>query len=134
MRSASILGLAAGVSLVLIGAGYAYNYADAQRQVATRAALLTGGDPVRGWQKVQDYGCGGCHAIPRVPQAAGLVGPPLKGVGGRVYLAGRLENTPDNLIAWIEHPRAIDPQTAMPELGVTRSHARDIAAYLYTLN
>jgi cytochrome c1 len=33
---------------------------------------------------------------------------------------------------WIEHPRAINPQTAMPELGVTPAQARDIAAYLYS--
>ena len=134
MRSARIVGLAAAVCALAAAAGYTYNYIDAQRQLAVRAKLITGGDPARGWQLVQDYGCGGCHAIPRVPQATGLVGPPLKGIGGRVYLAGRLENTPANLIGWIEHPRAVDPQTAMPELGVTRRQASDIAAYLYTLN
>jgi cytochrome c2 len=134
MRPASEVGLAVAICALAAAGGYTYNYVDAQRQVATRASLLTGGSPARGWKLVQDYGCGGCHAIPRVPQAAGLVGPPLKGIGGRVYLAGRLENTPSNMIAWIEHPRAIDPQTAMPELGVTRPQARDIAAYLYTLN
>jgi len=133
MRSASIIGWSAGAALVLIAGGYTYNYVDAQRQTATRAHLLTGGDPARGWQLIQTYGCGGCHTIPRVPQAAGQVGPPLKGVGERVYLAGRLENRPENLIAWIRNPRAIDPQTAMPPLGVTEPQARDIAAYLYTL-
>lgn len=133
MRSASVIGWTAGVVLVLIAGGYTYNYVDAQRQTAVRAHLLTGGDPVRGWQLVQDYGCGGCHTIPRVPQAAGKVGPALKGIGGQVYLAGRLENRPENLIAWIQHPRAVDPLTAMPELGVTEPQARDIAAYLYTL-
>jgi cytochrome c2 len=133
MRSASIIGLAAGVALVLIAGGYTYNYVDAQRRVATRAHLLTGGDPARGWQLVQTYGCGGCHTIPRVPQATGKVGPSLSGVGERVYLAGRLENRPENLITWIQHPRAVDPLTAMPELGVTQPQARDIAAYLYTL-
>ena len=133
MRSASIIGWTGGVALLLIAGGYTYNYLDAQRQVATRAHLLTGGDPVRGWQLIQQYGCGGCHTIPRVPQAAGKVGPPLSGVGERVYLAGRLENRPENLIAWVQHPRAVDPLTAMPELGVTEPQARDIAAYLYTL-
>lgn len=133
MRSARILGWSAGAALVLTIGAYTYNYLDAQRQVATRAHLLTGGDPVRGFQLVQRYGCGGCHTIPRVPQAAGLVGPPLKGVGMRAYLAGRLENRPENLIAWVQHPRAVDPLTVMPELGVTGPEARDIAAYLYTL-
>lgn len=133
MRSARIVGWSAGAAVVLIAGAYTYNYVDAQRQTATRAHILTRGDPVKGWQLVQYYGCGSCHTIARVPQAAGLVGPPLTGIGGRVYLAGRLENRPENLIAWIQHPRAIDPQTAMPELGVTEPQARDIAAYLYTL-
>ncbi|HYZ48734.1 MAG TPA: c-type cytochrome [Sphingomonas sp.] len=133
MRSASVLGWAVGLAVVLTAGAYGYNYVDAQRQAAVRAHLLTGGDPVRGWKLVQSYGCGGCHTIPRVPQAAGQVGPPLTGVGARVYLAGRLENRPENLVAWIQHPRAVDPQTVMPELGVTEAQARDIAAYLYTI-
>ncbi|WP_217352659.1 cytochrome c family protein [Sphingomonas sp. ID1715] len=133
MRWGSKVALAAAGCMLAAAAGYTYNYIDAQRQLATRAALLTGGDPARGWQLVQDYGCGGCHAIPDVPQAAGLVGPPLKGIAVRVYLAGRLVNTPDNMRAWIQHPHSVDPQTAMPELGVTAGQARDIAAYLYTL-
>jgi cytochrome c1 len=33
---------------------------------------------------------------------------------------------------WIQHPQAINPKTAMPELGVTEAQARDIAAYLYS--
>src|SRR5438128_5423450 len=102
MRSARIIGWTTGVGLVLIAGAYTYSYVDAQRQVATRAHILTGGDPVKGWQLVQNYGCGGCHTIARVPQAAGLVGPPLTGIGARVYIAGRLENQPQNMIAWIQ--------------------------------
>jgi cytochrome c1 len=37
------------------------------------------------------------------------------------------------LIRWIETPQAIEPGTAMPNLGVTEQRARDMAAYLYTL-
>ena len=37
------------------------------------------------------------------------------------------------MIRWIENPPAIDPKTAMPNMGVTVRDARDIAAYLYTL-
>ena len=133
MRSARLLGWAAGLGVALTAAAYAYNYVDAQRQLATKAHILTGGDPVKGWQLVQDYGCGGCHTIPRVPQARGQVGPPLSGIGTRAYIAGRLENRPENMIAWVQHPRQTDPQTVMPELGVTGAQARDIAAYLYTI-
>jgi cytochrome c1 len=36
-------------------------------------------------------------------------------------------------MAWIEDPVAIEPGTAMPNLGVTGNQAHDMAAYLYTL-
>jgi cytochrome c1 len=42
-------------------------------------------------------------------------------------------NTPKNLIEWIKRPHALDPKTAMPDLKVSDLDARDIAAYLYTL-
>ncbi|PRY20191.1 hypothetical protein CLV70_12572 [Pseudosporangium ferrugineum] len=31
-------------------------------------------------------------------------------------------------------PQAVEPGTAMPDLGVTSTDARDIAAYLFTLD
>jgi cytochrome c1 len=38
------------------------------------------------------------------------------------------------LIRWIQDPPSIDPKTAMPNVRVTEADARDIAAFLYTLN
>ena len=52
---------------------------------------------------------------------------------GRAILAGELPNTPANMIRWVRDPQAVEPATAMPNLGVTEQQARDIAAYLYTL-
>jgi cytochrome c1 len=63
----------------------------------------------------------------------GQVGPPLTGLSGRVYLAGALPNTPENLVRWIRHPQEIRRPNVMPEMGVTEEDGRDIAAYLYTL-
>jgi cytochrome c len=95
--------------------------------------VATGGDAVQGRQLIRSYGCGACHTIPGVQGAHGLVGPPLTGLGERTIVAGQLPNSTDNLIRWIQHPRTIEPKTAMPDLGVTSQDARDIAAYLYTL-
>jgi cytochrome c2 len=94
---------------------------------------LTNGEPERGSHALEVHGCGACHRIPGVPKARGLVGPPLEGIASRSYLAGRLPNEPLNLIRWIRHPREVDPETAMPEQGVSDADARDMAAYLYTL-
>jgi cytochrome c1 len=62
-----------------------------------------------------------------------MVGPPLIQWSRRAYLAGRLPNTPSDLVHWIVAPQAIEPGTAMPMLGVSVEEARNIAAYLYTL-
>ena len=94
---------------------------------------VVGGEAGAGRQLVADYGCGSCHMIPGVSGAAGLVGPPLDHFARRAYIAGEVPNDADFLVRWIEVPQAIEPGTAMPNLGVTEGQARSIAAYLYTL-
>jgi cytochrome c1 len=79
------------------------------------------------------YGCGACHTIPGVRGATAIVGPNLSGIASRSYIAGVLANTPENLVAWIQNPQAIDNKTAMPNLRVGARDAADIAAYLYRL-
>jgi cytochrome c len=100
---------------------------------AASANRMTGGDAERGRELARSYGCGTCHTIPGVTGANGLVGPPLGGIASRSYIAGVLPNAPDNMLRWLHDPRAVDPLTAMPNVGLTTSDARHIAAYLYTL-
>lgn len=99
------------------------------------ARQVAGGDADIGRRILQDglYGCGACHAIPGIRHARGSVGPPLHGMAVRGYVAGRLPNYPDNLVAWIHDPKRIDPQSAMPDTGITLQEAAHVAAYLYTL-
>lgn len=85
----------------------------------------------RGAEAIASYGCGACHVIPGVERARGRVGPPLTDFAERAYVAGRVVNTPENLVAWIRVPDSVEPGTAMPTLGVSEEEARDIAAYLY---
>ncbi len=92
------------------------------------------GDPKRGREALAGFGCGACHQIPGIRGARGRVGPPLTAFAGRSYIAGQLVNSPDNLIRWIVDPQAVEPGTAMPNLGVIPAVARDMAAYLYTLH
>jgi cytochrome c len=84
-----------------------------------------------GRQLIATYGCGSCHSIPGVPGANAMVAPPLDRFYQRTYIAGRLSNTQDNLVKWIQDPQEVEPGTAMPDLGVSEAEARDIAAYLY---
>ena len=94
---------------------------------------MANADSDRGAKLIQSYGCGGCHEVPGVNGARGVVGPPLQAFGRRVYVAGMVRNTPDNLINWLKDPQGIVPGNAMPNLGVTDTDARDMAAYLYEL-
>ena len=91
------------------------------------------GNPDRGKLLLQQYGCGSCHTIPGVAASRGNVGPPLEAIRSRVYLAGQLPNTPQNMVRWIRVPQEIDPRTAMPNLQVPEQHAEDMVAYLYRL-
>lgn len=91
------------------------------------------GDPLVGQSLAGYWGCGSCHRIPGVSGANSLTGPPLDGFERRQYIAGSLINNAENLIAWIVNPQAIEPGTAMPNLGMSEEEARHIAAYLYTL-
>jgi cytochrome c1 len=127
----AILGSAA--VLAALAVGWLANSLETRARDERRAAAITGGDPVAGKAAIARRACGACHVIPGAPGARGAVGPPLTAFAGRTYIAGRLVNTPDNLTAWILDPKAVDPATAMPSMGMGPAEARDICAYLYTL-
>jgi mono/diheme cytochrome c family protein len=93
------------------------------------------GDPVRGLALLSTgaHGCSACHAIPGIRFPKGNVGPPLDGMAGRSLIAGHLPNKPGVLVAFLQNPPALAPQTGMPNVGLSVEQARDIAAYLYTL-
>jgi mono/diheme cytochrome c family protein len=91
------------------------------------------GDAKAGKKALQQYLCVTCHQIPGVTGANRHVGPPLNGMAGRKYIGGIIPNTPENMVRWLQNPQQFDPMSAMPNLAVTDKDARDIAAFLYTL-
>ena len=93
--------------------------------------IVPGGNAARGELAMETYGCGFCHAIPGVEEVPTIEGPPLAGWAERQYIAGAVTNTPENLILWLVNPHAIEPGTAMPNLGVSEQDARDMATFLY---
>jgi cytochrome c2 len=129
----SILPLVVAITgIIAIGAAWIASEGWMQaRETGAVARALTGGDPANAAALVRRYGCGGCHSIPGLPGADGEVAPPLGGVRKRVFIGGVLPNTADNLIDWIVDPQTYSPRSAMPVTGISKSEARDIAAYLY---
>jgi cytochrome c2 len=103
--------------------------------VSAAAPQVRGGDEGRGRAVVAGgaYGCTGCHAIPEMGDPQGIVGPPLRGMARRAFIAGQLPNTPEVLVAFLRDPPALVPNTGMPNVRLGLTEARDIAAYLYTL-
>ncbi|MGE0260562.1 MAG: cytochrome c family protein [Alphaproteobacteria bacterium] len=97
--------------------------------------FVQGGDPGRGLALIDGgaFGCAACHAIPGVSTPKGVVGPPLAGMARRGFIAGQLPNKPAVMVAFLQNPPALLPQTGMPNVGLTTEEARHMAAYLYTL-
>ncbi|QKT05087.1 c-type cytochrome [Ectothiorhodospiraceae bacterium 2226] len=122
-------------TLALLGAALMLSACDTDRPAADRSELrVVGGDPERGKRTYVQYGCGTCHTAPGVRGPQGKVGPPLTHFAERSYIGGQLPNRPDALVRFLQDPPALIPGTAMPDMGVNEQEARDIAAFLYTLD
>jgi cytochrome c1 len=101
---------------------------------ASRAVRATGGDPAKGHDAVAHYACTACHSIPGLSHTGDVTGPSLAHVGSALTFAdGQVENTPENLVAWIQTPARLKSSTSMPNMNVNEKDARDIAAFLCTL-
>ena len=97
-----------------------------------RPASTVQGDPARGRIALAQHACRACHMIPGVTGSETYVGRPLEGLAERRLIAGVLPNTQANLVRWIRDPKSVDPQTAMPVLGVSERDALDMSAWLLT--
>ncbi|HEY1329008.1 MAG TPA: c-type cytochrome [Casimicrobiaceae bacterium] len=104
-------------------------------QAVVRPAFQRAGvpDPGRGIVALRQYGCATCHRIPGVVGADTSVGPPLAHLARRAFIGGAVPNDEQGLMRWLQSPQKLHPGSAMPDLGVTERDARDMAAYLATL-
>jgi cytochrome c len=133
MRASPALYAQMGLLSVVLTAAIVFHYArhGLQRYPQEELWRVAAADTEQGRVKLHQFGCGACHVIPGIGGATGRVGPPLDRIHEKIYLAGIMPHTPQNLVIWIQRPREIDPQSAMPNLGVSEQDARDMAAYLY---
>jgi len=100
----------------------------------SKAVRATGGDPAKGQDILAHYGCTACHSIPGMSQTGDVTGPSLAHVGSAATIAGgQVQNTPQNLVLWIQAPARLKPGTSMPDMNVNERDARNIAAFLCTL-
>ena len=122
------------LTLVAILAALALGLVGCRDEPQVRPPGAVTGDVNGGFAAMEAYGCGACHVYPRGGRdAEAYVGPPLDKWSHRSFVAGYLPNNQPNLVLWIMDPDSIRPGTAMPDLGVDETDARDIAAYLLSL-
>lgn len=95
---------------------------------------VAGADAGRGRGVIQRVGCGACHLIPGVPWPEGRVGPSLDGFAQQALIAGQFPNEPATLVRWVRDAPALIAETGMPAMPISEQEARDVAAYLYTLD
>jgi cytochrome c2 len=119
------------ICLVVAAAGTASGCTGGQQ--VPPYTVSTGGHAQRGELVIERHDCGKCHTIPGIDGANGVVGPPLNFMARRSTLAGNFPNDPHHLVEWVMRPQEMKPGTAMPDLGLSEQQARDVAAYLYTL-
>ncbi|MBI1682914.1 c-type cytochrome [Caulobacter hibisci] len=116
----------------MIGLAGATLVACAEKAIPERQ--IVGADPARGLTLIKAEGCGVCHRVPGLKWPRGGVGGSLDSFSSQAMIAGRSPNRPDVLVAWLRDAPAMAPDTAMPASGLSEAQARDVAAYLYTLD
>lgn len=78
--------------------------------------------------------CSACHTIDGTA-AQGIAGPNLSDVGSRTTLAaGMIDNTPENMAAWLRDPQAVKPGALMPNLRLSEEDIAALTEYLQSLH
>lgn len=95
---------------------------------------IAGADASHGLVVMRQVGCASCHVIPGVDWPRGLAGPSLAGFADSPMIGGQFPNQPDILVDWLIDAPSMAPSTGMPAMPLSQSEARDVAAYLYTLD
>jgi cytochrome c oxidase subunit 2 len=101
---------------------------------ARPAVPMTGSQATRGGELFLANGCGACHTVRGSP-AAGVIGPDLTHVGGRLSVgAGILRNDPATLRDWLASTDHLKPGVHMPAFGMLPdADLSALAAYLHGL-
>lgn len=104
-----------------------------ERAQLQAASAPTGRDAVEGERVFRSNACGSCHAV----QGRGFsaaVAPDLTHVASRRTLgAGVVQNTPEQLRAWLRDPQAVKPGIHMSSFDLGDAEVSQLLAYLEEL-
>jgi cytochrome c oxidase subunit 2 len=113
------------------------------KRISSPAAPEPGSLAARGQEIFVRSVCAACHTVDGT-SARGNLGPNLARLGARTTIAaGILENTPENLVAWIRDPARFKPGVKMPGVaqgggglpptGLSEEQIEAVAAYLSSM-
>lgn len=113
------------------------------RRMKSPAVPDSGTAVQRGRELFMQSTCAACHAVEGT-SARGATGPNLTRLGARSTIgAGLMDNTPENLAAWIRDPERFKPGVKMPGVaegaagfpptGLSEEQVAVVAAYLASL-
>ena len=113
------------LGLTLAGCSNGFDYSKGRR--------MTGGDPIVGKRAIFKRDCTSCHVIPGFEGNTEVAGPALSHWAKHGMIEDTWPNTPENLERWIRFSETMNPETVMKLLSVNEKDAKDISAYLFSL-
>ncbi|HLB76458.1 MAG TPA: cytochrome c, partial [Candidatus Dormibacteraeota bacterium] len=90
------------------------------------------GDAAKGKQIFDSVGCRGCHVVEKGGAARRSEGSPLRDYAPNLWNVGD-KAKPEWIYAWVKNPKALWPQTKMPDLRLSDEETANVTAYLVTL-
>ncbi|MPZ72650.1 MAG: cytochrome c oxidase subunit II [Nitriliruptorales bacterium] len=105
---------------------------------STASEPPSSGDEARGAQLFEERQCVGCHAVSGFEGAEARIGPNLTFFAEREKFAGYMldndiNDSADNVRAWLKNPPQVKPGSQMPNLGLSDQDINDLIIYLRTL-
>ncbi len=90
------------------------------------------GDAKKGQALVESVGCMACHVFAKGDQSRRSEASKERDYAPNLSNIGDKAN-PEWIYSWVKNPKAMWPQTKMPDLRLTDAEASDVTAYLVTL-
>ena len=91
------------------------------------------GDAAKGKQIFDSVGCRGCHVVEQGSAARRSEGSAERDYAPNLWNVGD-KAKPEWIYSWVKNPKALWPQTKMPDLRLTDQEAANVTAFLLTLH
>ncbi|HWE25300.1 MAG TPA: c-type cytochrome [Myxococcales bacterium] len=110
-------------------AAYIWTNQEPSKLLASKAPQ---GDAAKGKQIFDSVGCRACHVYEKDSAARRSEGSPLRDYAPNLWnIADKAK--PEWIYSWVKNPKAMWPQTKMPDLRLTDQEAANVTAFLVTL-